>query len=152
MEKKRLLDKIYRENKKLGIDTTRKKNDNALVNQDWKEYSKQWRAKTEYRKIQAVYVTNKYHEYRLKIIDHYTNGKNCCEHCGIADQRVLTIDHINDDGAQHRKEIGQLTPIWWIVKNDYPPGFQILCFNCNWLKEMDKRQKEFIARNSVGIL
>lgn len=76
-------------------------------------------------------------EYNLKrrkiVINHYSNGTNKCSCCGESIFEFLTIDHINNDGSEHRKEIGGggHTLIDWIIKNNYPQGFNISCFNCN---------------------
>lgn len=57
--------------------------------------------------------------------------------CVCVDPVVLAIDHINNDGAEHRKSIshdgGDRTYVW-LRQNNYPAGFQVLCFNCNWTK------------------
>lgn len=52
----------------------------------------------------------------------------CCGH-----GRVLTIDHLGNNGAEHRLKIGNgaNTLYSWLRKNNYPPGFRTLCFNCN---------------------
>lgn len=142
MEKKRMLDQIYREKKKLGIDTTRKTNDNAQVNQDWRSYFNNWANSSENRKLHSARKSKKYVEHRIKIIEHYSNGKNCCARCGIDDIRVLDIDHINNNGAEERRKTGQLGSVWYIVRNNFPDGYQILCRNCNWIKELDRREKE----------
>lgn len=43
------------------------------------------------------------------------------------------IDHINGGGTKHRKQIG--SHIYnWIKNNEFPEGFQVLCFNCNLAK------------------
>jgi len=146
LERKRLCDKIYRERKKAGIDTTRKRDDNALVNQDWRKYFNSWRASSGRAKKAGMELHNKYYEYRIEAINKYSNGTNKCNRCGIADMRVLDIDHINNDGSQHRKEIGNLNTVWWLQKNGYPEGFQILCRNCNWIKEMDRKQSQNLER------
>ena len=40
------------------------------------------------------------------------------------------IDHINGKGTEHRKKIGfNIYP--WLVKNNFPEGFQTLCCNCS---------------------
>jgi hypothetical protein len=59
-----------------------------------------------------------------------------CNCCGDSIFQFLTIDHINNDGAAHRKLIskdgrsgGALN--CWLKRHGYPPGFQVLCFNCN---------------------
>lgn len=63
---------------------------------------------------------------------------------GQGDIDVLCLDHINDDGAAHRKETAQgtrwQTAYKWIIKNDYPPNVQVLCYNCNMKKEVVRRR------------
>lgn len=46
---------------------------------------------------------------------------------------VLSIDHTNNNGAEHRKEIGVggNTLYQWLKNNHYPGGFRVLCMNCN---------------------
>ncbi len=71
---------------------------------------------------------------RRLVFDNY--GRKCvC--CGESNQKFLTIDHINGGGTIHRKKIHGQTYIW-LVKNNYPEGFQVLCFNCNWGKYNNK--------------
>jgi len=74
-----------------------------------------------------------YQRYRAKVFDHY--GWRCAC-CGSEDN--LTVDHINGDGTQHRKELYGLTHhgfSWqfslWLIRNNFPPGFQTLCGACN---------------------
>jgi hypothetical protein len=54
-----------------------------------------------------------------------------CACCGEAHEEFLQIDHPNGDGAEHRRQIR--VPIYsWLKQNGYPPGFRVLCANCNW--------------------
>ena len=81
-----------------------------------------------------------FRNYKKIVIEHYSNGKNCCACCGETQIEFLTIDHINNDGKQHRKNIG--IPgggprfYRWLIKNNFPdnPQLQILCYNCNLAK------------------
>ena len=60
---------------------------------------------------------------------------NKCACCGETQREFLTIDHINENGAAHRKEVGKGKTIYkFIIKNNFPNDLQILCFNCNWGK------------------
>jgi hypothetical protein len=70
-------------------------------------------------------------KYKTLIYDHY--GRECAC-CGEIEMLFLSIDHINGDGAIHRKEIGKSPDALyrWIVKNNFPDTFEILCRNCNW--------------------
>ena len=67
-------------------------------------------------------------------IRHYTNGKMSCACCSITGLPFLTFDHIHGDGAAHRKRkhYGRIGA--WLVRNGFPSGFQVLCFNCNCAK------------------
>lgn len=69
-----------------------------------------------------------------QVFDHYGERCACCgETCRV----FLTLDHVNGDGAEHRRELGggrttSTDKTWrWLVANDFPDGFQILCYNCN---------------------
>jgi serine/threonine protein phosphatase PrpC len=62
------------------------------------------------------------------VIQHY-GGKCAC--CGEKEPRFLTLDHINNNGSEHRRSInrGQFYP--WVIKNGFPNDLQLLCWNCN---------------------
>lgn len=68
---------------------------------------------------------------RIEVINHY-GGK--CLHCGDTRISVLDIDHINGDGAFHRKVVKATNLPQWLIQNNYPEGFQILCANCHRIK------------------
>lgn len=71
---------------------------------------------------------------RKKIIEKYGSKCVCC---GESQYEFLNIDHKNNDGAIHRKKMGGSSKIIsWIIKNNYPDDFQILCFNCNLAKSI----------------
>jgi hypothetical protein len=60
-----------------------------------------------------------------------------CRCCGMTEFEFLTLDHVDGGGNQHRKELRKrkTTDIYtWAKKNGYPPGFQVLCMNCNWAR------------------
>ncbi len=85
-------------------------------------------------------------ELKLDAMSYYSNGKPKCNICGFDDPRALVIDHINNNGAEHRKKIqsdrqgGGATTYLWLSKNKYPDGFQVLCANCNTIKERCHRR------------
>lgn len=68
--------------------------------------------------------------HRIATIEHY-GGK--CSECGESRPLRLAIDHMNNDGNTHRKEINKYGSGFfkWLVDNDFPEGFQVLCHNCN---------------------
>lgn len=58
-----------------------------------------------------------------------------CTCCGESELAFLSIDHINGDGGWHRKNKTQGNNLYtWLIKNNFPEGFQVLCYNCNWAK------------------
>jgi hypothetical protein len=71
------------------------------------------------------------HEVKQRAMDGY-GGKCSC--CGETELAFLTLDHINNDGAAHRKELGYAggqSFYHWVIKNDFPSLLQVLCWNCN---------------------
>jgi len=63
-----------------------------------------------------------------------------CACCGETRRMFLTIDHVNNDGAEHRRQIGGKSAtriLRWLCENGYPPGFQVLCWNCNHAKHLN---------------
>lgn len=99
------------------------------------KYSKDYRKKYPLRskKWDKQTVTNR----KLKVFNAYGGSK--CSICGIDDFDVLTVDHINCGGTKHRKSFknydGQAI-YRWLIKNDFPEGFRILCRNCNWKEHL----------------
>ena len=69
---------------------------------------------------------------------HYGGERCACPNCPqpTPGLKFLTIDHINNDGATHRKTFkGPMHR--WLKTNNYPSGFQVLCFNCNCGKNVN---------------
>jgi len=54
-----------------------------------------------------------------------------CTCCGETESRFLTIDHVNGGGNKHRRAIGIGRFYYWLRDNNFPAGFQVLCYNCN---------------------
>ena len=66
---------------------------------------------------------------RIQVISHY-GGKCVC--CGEDSFDFLALDHIKGGGEKHRNKVGGGSHmIAWIIKNDFPPIFRVLCHNCN---------------------
>jgi 5-methylcytosine-specific restriction endonuclease McrA len=58
-------------------------------------------------------------------------GKCVC--CGNPNTRLLQLDHINNDGASHRREV-KITMNRWAYINNFPNTLQLLCANCHHAK------------------
>lgn len=74
------------------------------------------------------------HNTKIEVLSHYSNGVLDCACCGENRIEFLTIDHLNGGGRKHRKELraigSEIYP--WLKRNNYPPGFRVLCMNCNF--------------------
>jgi hypothetical protein len=73
-------------------------------------------------------------EYRMAALRHYGGEQPSCACCGESNWRFLAFDHINGGGGQHRREIGAVNMVNWLVRNGFPKGFQLLCHNCNFTR------------------
>lgn len=63
--------------------------------------------------------------------------------CVVDDLDVLSLDHIEDDGAVHRKQrgiaSGQQTYAH-LIKAGFPSGYQTLCMNHQWKKQLERNR------------
>lgn len=72
---------------------------------------------------------------QLRAVAFAAYGGFRCVCCGETKHSMLTLDHVENNGKEHRKSIKGLrwagTMYLWLIKNGFPPGFQVLCYNCN---------------------
>lgn len=72
---------------------------------------------------------------RDAVFNHYGGYK--CRCCGETIKSLLTIDHIDDNGAAHRLSMSHKRQSTgerlyrWLRDNGFPTSFQVLCYNCN---------------------
>lgn len=91
-----------------------------------------------------------YKALKERVFDHY--GREC-QCCGFNEDLIfLSIDHIYNDGAKHRKEIGSLNIYKWLTQNDYPEGFQTLCHNCNFAKALNGGTCPHITKRKLELV
>ena len=112
----------------------------------YKDKNKQYRAvKDWYQKNKDRWKSKvKGYQQRNKFIVISTYGGKCvC--CKEKELEFLAIDHIDGDGAKHRLEVmgsskkrGGSKTYAWLIRNNYPEGFQVLCHNCNFSKFFNK--------------
>lgn len=107
-----------------------------------KEYSRLNRILIRRRKQDAS------REVKKTILERY--GPNCV-HCGFSDPRALQLDHIDDNGATERESLGNrmfsgYRFYQYLIKMGLPDGYQVLCANCNAIKEWERQMKDFTAR------
>ena len=100
----------------------------------FKEKHKKLQATEEYRQYRLEYGRQRRRILKSKIISHYSNGENKCSCCGDEHIEFLQIDHANGGGEVHRKQIKRSAGeafYTWLIKNNYPDGYRVLCSNCN---------------------
>jgi hypothetical protein len=87
---------------------------------------------------------------KTEVMVHYSgqNPPKCARCCTTAISR-LTIDHINNDGAEMRNRYPyqKRHMLRWLMKNGYPEGYQVLCKRCN--REKNLRNEVFLAGEIV---
>jgi len=95
-----------------------------------------WERKGIKRETQCVFckrkrnnIRNRY--LRLQVLKHYGGDPPKCACCGQTFVEFLSLDHINGGGSQQRKKIAGSGWWRWIVRNNFPEGFRVLCHNCN---------------------
>lgn len=114
----------------------RKQKDAARYQTDKKRVlarNAEWRAEhaqpdSPYRERQKRLQNERRKAIRAEVLAHY-GGRCAC--CGETEPLFLTIDHMTMNGGEHRRQIKRFDIAYWLWLNDYPDGFQVLCFNCN---------------------
>jgi hypothetical protein len=72
------------------------------------------------------------------VLNHYGTECKCC---GENNARLLTIDHIENNGREHGNTVRRYkgSELYaMLIAQKYPSGIQVLCFNCNIGKRNNK--------------
>lgn len=106
----------------------------VTINAKTREWQKANKDKT------RIYSQRRDARLKMLVLSHYSGPPPKCNCCGETTFEFLTIDHINGNGRAHIKELQTFigyrgrTPLYrWLRNNDYPPGFRVLCHNCNFV-------------------
>ena len=95
-------------------------------------YRKRWLRE---RERLNLLMKNRGRRLRLECLKFYGKNGIECKCCKEQNEVFLAIDHIEGrDKFNHKYRSGGTALYYWLVKNKFPDGFQILCFNCNWAK------------------
>jgi len=148
-EKQKQYQKEYNENNKEKL-----REKHRLYYLTHREQSKQWfkgyyainkeRLKANARRTGKIVRVKQ----RLAVLFHYSNRTMACVQCGFSDIRALVLDHVNGGGTEHRRKLKNGINVWlWLARHGFPPGYQILCANCNAIKA---REENEYGSNSLG--
>lgn len=107
----------------------------ALCDLHLKRYHQDWRRGNKKKVLDAQ---RRYRQkIKLEAFTHYSAGSPKCNCCGETNIIFLTMDHIDGGGNKHKRKIRARLPVW-LRQNNYPEGYQVLCFNCNCGKSINK--------------
>lgn len=59
---------------------------------------------------------------------------NACACCGEIERVFLALDHVNGGGCKQVNAHGPMYPYRDVIRRNFTPDYQILCWNCNWAK------------------
>lgn len=93
-------------------------------------YGKKWREDNP----DKMRLYRKNHKIKLRAETFNAYGGALCNCCGETGLPFLTLDHINGNGAEERKATnsrGGYAFYALLRTKGFPPGYQVLCFNCN---------------------
>lgn len=106
------------------------KRSNYICTPCFRQYGKQ------YHKSDLNYAQKQLNRYyaRKSAVIHYYGDR--CGQCSEDEYEKLTIDHINNNGATHRRQM--TTNIFDYLYNNLidRDGYQVLCYNCNCTKSI----------------
>jgi hypothetical protein len=97
-----------------------------------REWTKIWR-KNNPEKLKIM-LKNSHITARMDVLYFYGGNPPKCACCGEKHIEFLEIDHINNNGAEDRRNNKLMaggSTYHHLRKNKYPKGFEIQCSNCN---------------------
>lgn len=92
------------------------------------------------RQKHQVKESRRYAKMRADCVTAY-GGECVC--CGEDNPKYLQLDHVDNDGAEHRRQLaknkngrGGGSLYAWAVRNKFPKRLQLLCCNCHQAKTL----------------
>lgn len=124
----------YKHNADKWRDRSKKRSDAGLCNRCGKN-----NPKTGHKSCETCLEKHRERHQARKDKVYAAYGGYICNCCGETMKEFLMIDHVKNDGADHRRTLkpGDKASLYsWLIRNNFPEGFQVLCANCNWGKRI----------------
>ena len=87
-------------------------------------------------------------ELKKEVLSHYSKNLSCVN-CNESELEFLAIDHITSrKSVGHSRTFGSTAIYRWLKKQGFPSGYQVLCHNCNMIKEVIRRRSPELLSNS----
>jgi hypothetical protein len=89
---------------------------------------------------------------RLDVLRHYSGPELKCAFCPENRVAVLDLDHINGGGRQERIKLYKTNQNLYVKlkREDYPPGYRVLCRNDNWLEWLKRKDAKLLTVGAVN--
>jgi hypothetical protein len=107
----------------------------------WYEANKEHARKMKRERMREYRAANQEHYRKVsnkstkKLKDSvFTMYGNKCAICGFTDRRALTLDHVLNNGAQERQELGERGVYRRAIEKYRPHEYRILCMNCQFIE------------------
>lgn len=69
---------------------------------------------------------------RIEVLRRYSGDVVSCALCTESDLVVLTVDHVEGGGNEHRRSLASPSRLYsWLRRSGFPQGFRVLCQNHN---------------------
>ena len=145
----------YRKRKREWARTPKEREKRRLYMAEWRnrnrekynEWARNYHKNNGHKWRKRAVTYNRAYNARIKeeVLTHYGKEKTLtCNWpgCLVSDVDMLTIDHIENNGAQHRREMGRggVALYCYLKQNNYPVGYQTLCANHQFKKEMLRKR------------
>lgn len=93
-----------------------------------------WAWNKRYRKNQCAACCSRWYIAKFKL-DFLAAFGGKCSCCGERNPYFLTLDHVNNDGAEHRRRMAQVAVLMQARREGFDKTkYDCLCMNCNFAK------------------
>lgn len=84
-----------------------------------------------------------YERQKRTVLSYYCDSKDPhCVICGEDRSDCLSIDHIWGNGSKERRTMHSQNFYQFLIRGNFPSGYQTLCMNCQFIKRAEKYREE----------